>query len=123
MEVEAILGMRDGPDGDVEYLVKWVGFEKPSDNTWEPEENLNCTDKIADFNWSNLSEYEQARMARVERNKQHLAACSDPDVSLSEIERRVAHEEVHMTSFLTETVSPNPYLRLRSCQKLQLQNE
>ena len=30
-----------------EYLVKWLGFDKP---TWEPEENLeNCQDILKDF--------------------------------------------------------------------------
>jgi hypothetical protein len=26
----------------VEYLVKWKGWENPDDNTWEPVEHLEC---------------------------------------------------------------------------------
>ena len=30
----------DGETGDLSYEVKWEGYEKKSDRTWEPEENL-----------------------------------------------------------------------------------
>ena len=26
--------------GGTEYLIKWLGYDDPSQNTWEPEENL-----------------------------------------------------------------------------------
>ncbi|KAG1021117.1 hypothetical protein G6F43_014290 [Rhizopus delemar] len=36
--------------GQVQYLVKWKGYENPTEDTWEPTENLtNCLDVIRDF--------------------------------------------------------------------------
>ena len=39
----------------VQYLVKWKGWDRPSDNTWEPEEQLledNLNDYIKDFEYT-----------------------------------------------------------------------
>lgn len=38
-EVEKILDHRI-VRGRLQYYVKWVGWDNPEDNTWEPEENL-----------------------------------------------------------------------------------
>jgi hypothetical protein len=47
-EVEAILERRVGPGGKNEYRVRWKGFG--TDHiTWEPEENMNCSQLIAEF--------------------------------------------------------------------------
>merc|ERR1719264_480388 len=47
-EVEKLLEKRV-KKGKTEYLVKWKGYEDESENTWEPVENLDCEDKILDY--------------------------------------------------------------------------
>jgi len=47
-EVEKILDKRT-KKGKTEYLIKWKGYEDEAENTWEPIDNLDCEDKIQDF--------------------------------------------------------------------------
>lgn len=46
--VESIVDKIITPDGKVHYLLKWKGYPH-SDNTWEPEENLNCPELMEKF--------------------------------------------------------------------------
>ncbi|KAH7725918.1 heterochromatin protein 1 alpha [Aphelenchoides avenae] len=43
--VEKILGKRV-VSGKLEYKIRWMGFDGPQDDTWEPEENLHCAELI-----------------------------------------------------------------------------
>jgi len=45
-DVETILAHRVDNKGQTFYLVKWLGYNDPADNTWEPEANLNCAEKL-----------------------------------------------------------------------------
>ena len=48
-EVEQILDMKQmGRGHKTYYLVKWKGYHT-SDNSWEPEKNLNMDELIANF--------------------------------------------------------------------------
>lgn len=50
-EVEAIMDSRT-TKGKTKYLIRWKGFDE-SDDTWEPEETLNCPDLIRAFDKKN----------------------------------------------------------------------
>jgi transposase InsO family protein len=47
-DVEKILDMRKNRKGEKEYLIKWLDYSD-QENTWEPRKNLNCDDKIQEF--------------------------------------------------------------------------
>ena len=46
-EIENIVDVKKGPLGLV-YEIKWKGYERPEDNTWEPEANLH-PELVTDF--------------------------------------------------------------------------
>ena len=43
--VERILNKRVLDNGEIEYFLKWFGYDE-DDATWEPEENVFCKDLI-----------------------------------------------------------------------------
>lgn len=56
-EIESILDHRQNGQSDREFKIRWKGYG-PSDDTWEPEENLNDHDILKYMNENGIYEVE-----------------------------------------------------------------
>ena len=81
-----------------EYLVKWLGFDKP---TWEPEENLeNCQDILKDFLLSQIMKKLKAenKKNKILENKRKNSFNSLSDVEEQDMETSTKSNSVNVNN-------------------------
>lgn len=73
-EVRKIVDVQFLKNNKREFLIRWMGCTA-DDDTWEPEENLQCPDLIDKFmlNWEKLSEVETKSMREFRKPVERLA--------------------------------------------------
>jgi chromobox protein 1 len=82
--VEKILNHRaDFEDNEMRYEVKWKGYEKKSDRTWETEENLQGARLILEAYWAKLGgkPVAETKPATKKRGRQSTGGASEANQS------------------------------------------
>ena len=75
-------------NGRVEYLLKWKGYDD-DDNTWEPEENLDCPALISEFEDKRKEKEKEKKKEIDKKDKKRSLPVEDRDKKSTEEKRPV----------------------------------
>ena len=76
--VEKVIEKRITAKGNIEYLIKWEGYDE-KENSWEPIENLGCEDLIQEYEATSQDVYDPYVQAKIDKSKKDFMNSLDSD--------------------------------------------